>query len=67
MVNTKITQVLTIQGSKKTYLLTSDPGIENRSPECCADLLTTTLSMLEKYFCDHFKKSPGEILHLCIC
>lgn len=47
MVDTEVTQVLTFQGSKKTYLLTSDPGIEPGSPECCADLLTTTLSMLE--------------------
>lgn len=67
MVDTEITQVLTFQGSNKTYLLTSDPGIEPGSPECCADFLTTTLSMLEKYFSDHFKKSPGETLHLCIC
>lgn len=67
MANTEITQVLTFQGSKKTYLLTSDPGIETGSPESCADLQTTTLSMLEKYFSDHFKKTPGEILHLCIC
>lgn len=68
MVNTEITQVLTFQGSEKTYLLTSDPGIETGSPECCTDLQTTALSnMLEKYFSHHFKKSPGEILHLCIC
>lgn len=33
------------------------------APECDVECVTTTLDMLVKYFCDHSKKSPGEILN----